>query len=83
MLDDFEAYCDGEYKDGIVKRHEMVIIACNKGEEEYLIEESDIPKITGTQKLNYFIRPENVLGYIDLETLNVFYNPEYIHNYTM
>jgi len=78
---DPEGYCKREYKDGHVKRQEMVLIGCYKDEEESLVEKSDIPKFVGAQKLSYLIRSENILGYIDLETLNVIYNPEYAHGY--
>ena len=78
---DPEVYCKSEHKDEHVKRQEMVLIGCCKDEEEVLVERSDIPKYIGIQKLNYLIRTENILGYIDLETLNVIYNPEYAHGY--
>jgi len=83
ILEDFESYCKNEYVDGLVKRQEMVIIGVPKGEEGYLVEKSCMPKITANGKLNYFIRTENVLGYIDLETLEVIYNLDYIHNFTL
>ena len=78
-----EEYCRREYKDGIVKRQEMVLIGCYRDEEESLVERADIPKYIGDQKLDYLIRSENILGYIDLETLNVIYNPEYAHRYVI
>ena len=83
FLDNPEEYCKSEYTNGLVKRQEMVIIGCHKGNEEYLIEKVDIPMFIGDQKLNYLIRSENILGYIDLETLNMIYNFEYMDNYTI
>ena len=79
MLENFENYCSREYADGLVKRQEMVIIGCLKGDEKFLVEKTDIPH----DGLNYLIRSENILGYIDLKTLEVIYNSEYIHNYTI
>ena len=81
ILDNLEEYCMGEYNDTLSKRQEMVLIGCPKGEGKFLIEETDVPRITESQKLNYLIRSENILGYIDLETLEVIYNPEYIHGF--
>ena len=78
MIEDPIEYCANEYSDGLVKRQEMVIIGCEKDLGNSIIEESDIPKWIGDQKLNYLVRSENILGYIDLETLNITYNPEYI-----
>ena len=78
---DTEGYCRREHKDGHVKRQEMVLIGCYKDEGSSLVERTDIPKFVGDQKLGYLIRSENILGYIDLETLNVIYNPEYAHGY--
>ena len=83
ILEDFENYCRSEYVDNIVKRQEMIIIGVPKGEEEYLFEKTDIPKITDNGRLNFFIRSENILGYIDLETLEVIYNLDYIHNFAL
>ena len=83
MLEDPEQYCKSEYTNGLVKRQEMVIIGCYKGDERHLIDQADIPELVGAQRLNYLIRSENILGYIDLETLNVIYNPEYMHSYTI
>ena len=83
FLDNPEEYCKSEYTNGLVKRQEMVIIGCNKGNEDYLIEQVDMPMFIGDQRLNYLIRSENILGYIDLETLNMIYNFEYMDNYTI
>ena len=83
ILEDFENYCKSEYVDGLVKRQEMVIIGVPKGEENYLVEETDMPKITDNGKLKYFIHSENILCYIDLETLEITYNSEYIHGFTL
>ena len=79
MLENFEDYCKQEYVDGLVKRQEMVILGCLKGDEKFLIEKTDIPN----GNLSYLIRSENILGYIDLKTLEIIYNPEYIYNYTI
>ena len=76
-----EEYCKKEYKNSHIKRQEMVLIGCYKDEENNLIERTDIAKFCGDKKLSYLIRSENILGYIDLETLNVIYNPEYAHGY--
>lgn len=81
FLNDPETYCKREYQNGHIKRQEMVLIGCYKDEEGNLIEKSDIPKFVGEQKLSYLIRSENIIGYIDLETLNVIYNPEYAYGY--
>ena len=81
FFDDLEGYSRSEYKSGHVKRQEMVLIGCYKGEGNGLIRKTDIPKFFGSQKLNYLIRSENILGYIDLDTLNVIYNPEYAYGY--
>ena len=78
MIEDPVEYCESEYSNGHVKRQEMVIIGCEKGLGNEIIEECDIPKWIGDQKLNYLVRSENILGVIDLETLNITYNPEYI-----
>lgn len=83
ILEDFENYCKDEYVDDLVKRQEMVIIGVLKGEEDYLVENAYMPKITDNGKLNYFIKSENILGYIDLQTLEVIYNLDYIHNFTL
>ena len=83
ILEDFENYCKSEYVDNLVKRQEMVIIGVPKGEEEYLVEKTDMPKITENGRFNYFIRSENILCYIDLETLEIIYNLDYIHNFTL
>ena len=77
MIDDPIGYCESEYSDTLVKRQEMVIIGCEKGEEGYIVEKSEISKWIGDQKLNYFIPSEYVLGYINLKTLSVTLNPEY------
>ena len=77
MIEDPTTYCESEYNDGLVKRQEMVIIGCEKGEENYIVMKSDIPKWIGDQSLNYIIPSEYILGYIDLKTLNVTYNSEY------
>ncbi len=78
LLNDPEEYCLSEYNNSIVKRNEMVIIGCDRGEGNEIIFKADEPKWVGDQKLTYFIRPENILGYIDLETLDVVYNSEYM-----
>ena len=83
ILDDFERYCESEYKTGLSNRQEMVIIGCAKGDGRYLVLECEEPIITESGKFDYFISTENILGYIDLESLNVIYNPEYIHNYRL
>lgn len=83
ILEDFENYCKNEYIDNLVKRQEMIIIGVPKGEEDYLVEKTDIPKTTDNGRLNFFIRSENILGYMDLETLEVIYNLDYIHNFTL
>jgi len=79
MINDPITYCESEYVDGIVKRQEMVVIGCEKGEESYIVEESDVPKWIGDQKLEYIIPREYILGFIDLKTLNVTYNSEYLY----
>lgn len=81
FLEDPVGYCRNEYKDGHVKRQEMVLIGCYKDEGERLIGRTDLPKYVGDQKLCYLIRSENIIGYIDLESLNVIYNPEYAYGY--
>ena len=83
ILENFENYCKGEYIDNLVKRQEMVIIGVPKDEEDYLVEKAYIPKIIENQRLNYFIKSENILGYINLKTLEVIYNLDYIHNFTL
>ena len=83
ILEDFENYCRNEYVDNLVKRQEMVIIGVPKDEEDYLVEKAYISKITDNGKLDYFIKSENILGYINLETLEVIYNLDYIHNFTL
>ena len=76
MIEDPIKYCQDEYTDGLVKRQEMIIIGCEKGEENYLIMKSDISKWIGDQKLEYIIPSEYILGYIDLNTLLVTHNLE-------
>ena len=77
MIDDPSDYCSKEYSDGrIVKRQEMVIIGCVKGEERYLVSET-YPKWVGDAKFKYVIPSENIVGYIDLEDLSVVYNDFY------
>ena len=76
MIEDPVSYCESEYVDGLIKRQEMVIICCEKGEEQYIVRNCDIPKWLGNQKLDYFIPIEYILGYIDLNTLDVKYNEE-------
>ena len=83
ILENFENYCKGEYIDNLVKRQEMVIIGVPKDEEDYLVEKAYIPKVIENQRLNYFIKSENILGYINLKTLEVIYNLDYIHNFTL
>ena len=78
LLDDPLKYCKEEYTNGHTKRNEMVIIGCYKDEGNDIIYTADIPKWKGVQDLNYLIRTENILGYIDLDTLYVTYNPEYM-----
>jgi len=78
MLDNPEEYCLSEYKNDIVKREEMVLIGCPKGDESNLVKPIGFDNWIGNQQLNYIIRSENILGYIDLETLDITYNPEYI-----
>jgi len=74
LLDNPIEYCKGEYTNGITKRNEMVIIGCSKDEGNNIIIDAD----STNQELRYLIRSENILGYIDLETFNVTYNPGYI-----
>ena len=83
FLEDPIIYCKSEYKNGHIKRQEMVIIGCYQGDESYLIQRSDAPKFVGEEKLGYFVKSENILGYIDLESLNVIFNPEYGYGYTI
>jgi len=78
LLDDPLKYCKDEYANRLTKRNEMVIIGCYKDEGNDIIYPADIPKWKGDQDLNYLIRSENILGYIDLSSFNVIYNPEYI-----
>lgn len=78
MLSNPCKYCEGEYRNGIVKRQEMVLIGCYKDEGNNIIHRADIPKREGDQVLNYLVRSENILGYIDLASLELVYNPEYI-----
>ncbi|MBQ9071730.1 MAG: hypothetical protein IJY25_01045 [Bacilli bacterium] len=77
MLNDPVSYCTGEYSNSTVKRQEMVIIGCEKGEEEYIVTKAYQPKWMGDQRLDYLVPNEYVLGYIDLETLEVIYNFDY------
>ena len=77
MIDNPIEYCESEYSDTLVKRQEMVIIGCEKGQVAYIIEQSDIPRWVGDQKLDYIIPNEYILGYIDLKTLEITYNSEY------
>lgn len=77
MIDNPIEYCQSEYSNTLVKRQEMVIIGCEKNEVGYIVEESDIPKWVGDQKLGFIIPSEYILGYIDLKTLEVTYNSEY------
>ena len=74
LLDNPIEYCKGEYTNGITKRNEMVIIGCSKDEGNNIIIHAD----NSNQGMGYLIRSENILGYIDLETFNVTYNPGYI-----
>ena len=78
MIENIEEYCLSEYKNDIVKREEMVLIGCPKGDESNLVHDIGYDNWIGNQQLNYIIRSENILGYIDLKTLEVTYNPEYI-----
>ena len=78
LLENPFEYCKEEYTNGLSKRNEMIIIGCSKDEGNDIIYSADIPKWSGNQELKYLIRSENILGYIDLETFNVTYNPEYI-----
>ena len=50
ILDNLEEYCMGEYNDTLSKRQEMVLIGCPKGEGKFLIEETDVPRISESQK---------------------------------
>lgn len=72
-----EEYCSSEFVNSIVKRNEMVIIGSTKEEGNNIIIETE-PKWIGDQELKYLIRSENILGYIDLETLDITYNQDYI-----
>jgi len=72
-----EEYCSSEFVNSIVKRNEMVIIGSPKEEGNNIIIETD-SKWIGDQELKYLIRSENILGYIDLETLDIIYNQDYI-----
>lgn len=78
LIQDPCKYCKEEYRNGIVKRQEMVILGCPKGYDSYLVEESSYPIEIGDNLYNYFVSKEYILGYVDLETLDVTYNPEYI-----
>ena len=78
MINNPEEYCLSEYKNDIVKREEMVLIGCPKGDEGSLVKPIGYDNWIGNRQLNYIIRSENILGYIDLKTLDVTYNPEYI-----
>ena len=78
MIENIQEYCLSEYKNDIVKREEMVLIGCPKGDESNLVHDIGYDNWIGNQQLNYIIRSENILGYIDLKTLEVTYNPEYI-----
>ena len=78
LLDNPFKYCEEEFADGVSKRKEMVMIGCFKDDGNNIIFPADISKWSGDQELKYLIRSENILGYIDLETFNVTYNPGYI-----
>lgn len=78
MIKDPITYCIGEYSDGLVKRQEMVIIGCEKGEEQYLVQDIEDTWIEGN-KYNYAIPSEYILGYIDLKDLVVNYNENYMY----
>ena len=75
MIENPEEYCKNEYSNGIVKRQEMVIIGCDKDEEDYLVSEAS--SWMGDEKFDYVIPSEYILGYIDLENLEVTYNESY------
>ena len=53
----------------------MVIIVAPKGDEKYLVEKYG-PIWIGNQKFEYMISNENILGYVDLKSLEVIYNLE-------
>lgn len=72
-----QEYCESEYTTTLVKREEMVIIGCEKGEEKYIVEKLDDSKWIGNQKFDYMVSNRYILGYIDLETFEVTYNYEY------
>ena len=78
MISDPVSYCKGEYSDGILKRQEMVIIGCEKGTEDSLVQIDDEIWI-GATKYEYVIPSEHVVGYIDLKNLNVIYNENYMY----
>ena len=75
MIDNPEDYCKKEYNNGIIKRQEMVLIGCDKDEEDYLITNADT--WIGSDKFKYVIPNDYILGYIDLEDLTVTYNEYY------
>lgn len=78
MVNNFYEYCESEYKNSIDKRQEMVIVINYKDDDANLVKMANCPKWTGESALKYKVKNEYILCYIDLETLEVTYNPECI-----
>lgn len=77
MICDPVGYCEQENRGRLSGREEMILIQCEKGEEDNLVIKSDESLWNNDSKMEYLIPPENILCYIDLETLIVTYNYEY------
>ena len=71
MMDEIGKYIEAEYvPHSVMKREEMVILGIPNDEIDYVIEKSN-------DYLPYIINNKYVLGYIDLQTLELFKNEEY------
>lgn len=79
IVNNLYEYCESEYKNSIDKRQEMVIIINYKDDDNNLVKVADCPKwVGGGAALKYQVKNEHILCYVDLETLEVTYNPECI-----
>lgn len=76
-MDDPLKFCKKQLKKRILKEKEMIIVECVKGEENKLILKNYEPVWNAEKQIKYIIMPENVMCYIDLDSLKVVYNLEY------
>lgn len=80
LIEEIDEFLEKKGEQVTRKSEEMVIIACEKGDSEYLVQKRS--GLSGNEE--YMILPENIIGYIDLlnPNYNIVLNPYVAEDFT-